>query len=113
MNKTVVWTIIIYTIVLVLVGYIYFKSDSDYKDNLNKIEEKYKAKYDSLNNDITNYKLKINELDSINKISSENIDSIKNKQNDNEKPPHNPFYGLSSDSVANIFAGYDLSKRYK
>ena len=113
MNKTVLWTIIIYTIVLFLVGYMYFQSDSTYKEKIEQIDEKYKLKYDSLNQDIINYKEKIADLDSINKEISSNIDSIKNKQNDNEKPHYTPFYSLSSDSVANIFAGYDLSKRYE
>ncbi len=113
MNKTVIWTLIIYTLILLIVGYFYFNSDSNYKNKINKIEEKYKQKYDSLNNDINTYKIKIDELDSLNDNYTNDIDSIKNKQNDNETAHYTPFHSLSPDSIANIFAKYDISKRYK
>jgi archaellum component FlaF (FlaF/FlaG flagellin family) len=113
MNKTVMWTIIIYTLILIIVGYLYFNSSEKYKEQIDDISTEYKLKYDSLNSDIKTYVLKIEELDSINvDIISQN-DSIKNKQDDNEKPPYTPFIGLSPDSVANIFSGYDVSKRYE
>jgi len=111
MNKTVLWTIIIYTLILFVVGYMYFKSDSNYKTQIETINKDYKLKYDSLNNDINIYKSKIIELDSINQNITADIDSIKNNQNDDEKPSYTPFYSISPDSVANIFAGYDISNK--
>jgi len=113
MNKTIIWTIIIYSLILVLIGYIYFNSDLSYKEEIEKIENEYKIKNDSLENTIKHYELKIEKLDSLNNDITYDIDSIKNKQNDDEAYTYTPFRSLSPDSVANIFARYDISERYE
>lgn len=112
MTKTNYIIIISYTLILIIITYLNFNSKSNYKTNLKQIELKYQKKYDSLNNNIIYYELKINDLEFINKKISSEIDSIKNNQNDNEKIQYTPFVSISPDSVTNIFAKYDINNRY-
>jgi len=104
--------IIVFHLLMLISVIIYFNKKSNYISELEKIENDYKLKNDSLYEKIDVYMTKINNLDSINKNISIEIDSIKNKQNDNEKIPYTPFHGLSADSVANLFAKYKIEKRY-
>ena len=113
MNKTSIITIILYTLVLIIVGWLYFNQQSDYKHELRNIETEYNLKYDSLNLDIKKYEKKIDDLDSINIDLSNTIDSIKNNQNDYEKPIYTPFSSLSPDSISSLFARYNLDKEFK
>jgi len=98
---------IILIIALLIIGYLYYSDNISYKNNINKIKNKYELIEDSLNNRIKSLDLKYTNLELKNKKLSENIDSLKNNQHDNEKPSLSHFYGLSPDSISNIFAGYD------
>jgi len=109
MNKTVLWTIIIYTFILLVIGYFYYNSTQDYQQTIDIINNKYKEKYDSLNNDIYMYQNKIIELDSLINKNVIKIDSIKNKQKDYENPIFTSFNNLSTDSIIRLFSGYKPS----
>ena len=106
MNKTVMWTIIIYTIILLGIAYIYYNKNNEYKINIQTIENEYKIKNDLLMNDILYYKVQIMQLDSL--ISKNNvvIDSIKNKKY-YEKIQYTSFSDISTDSIVSLFSGYN------
>ena len=83
-----------------------------YKNKIDSIELKHKNIEDSLNNQI---QLKNNKIDSLfgkNKEITLNIDSIKNKQNDNEKATYIPFTNLKPDNVVSLFSGYNTNRNY-
>lgn len=102
---------IILIIIISIFAFLYF-TKNDYKQELDDIKLKYDLKYDSLHNDIESYKLTISKLDSINNNYNDDIDSIKNKQINNEIHNYTPFSSLPSDTIASIFSEYDVSKKF-
>jgi len=108
MKKTIFWTIIIYTLLIAIVGYFYYEHKQNiFNIEIENINIKYQHKYDSLNNNINTYKLQIKQLDSLISINDNQIDSIKNKQKNNEKPVYTSFSNISSDSIVSLFSGYN------
>ena len=108
MRKTIIWTIIIYSLLILIVGYFYYEHEqSRFNTEIENINIKYQNKYDSLNNNIDTYKLEIKHLDSIISINDTQIDSIKNKQKDYETPIFTSFRNISTDSIVSLFSGYN------
>ena len=108
MKKTIIWTIIIYSIIISLIGYLYYEhKNQEFNIQLKQINHKYQNKYDSLNNKIYTYKIKIKHLDSLILITDNKIDSIKNKQKTHEKPIFTSFRNISTDSIVNLFSRYN------
>jgi peptidoglycan hydrolase CwlO-like protein len=108
MRKTIIWTIIIYSILIFLVGYIYYNhKNNQFNTEIENINNRYQNKYDSLNNNINTYKIKIKYLDSLISMNDNQIDSIKNKQKDYEKPIFTSFRNISTDSIVSLFSGYN------
>ena len=112
MKKCIIITSIIFIVIIALISYFSLKNISNYKDENNRIKLEYKKKYDSLNNDIDNYQLTIDSLLDYSENLTDSINKIKNNQNDNEKPPFVFFDNITPDSISNIFANYDISKRF-
>jgi len=108
MKKTIIWTIIIYTLLILIVGYFYYGYEqSRFNTEIENINIKYQNKYDSLNNNIDTYKLQIKQLDSLISINDNQIDSIKNKQKDYETSIFTSFRDISTDSIVSLFSGYN------
>ena len=98
---------IILLIALIVVSYLYYNGNSDYKNNINAIKNKYELIEDSLNTRIKKLDSLYSNLETSNMNLSADIDSLKNNQYDNEQPELTNFHGLSPDSISRIFAGYD------
>ena len=112
MKKTIIWTIIIYTLLILIIGYFYYSHEQNkFNTEIENINMKYQHKYDSLNNNIDTYKLQIKQLDSLISANDNQIDSIKNKQKDYEKPIYTSFRDISTDSIVSLFSGYNPNQK--
>jgi len=108
MKKTIIWTIIIYTLLILIIGYFYYNHEQNkFNTEIENINLKYQNKYDSLNNNINTYKIQIKYLDSLISTNDIQIDSIKNKQKDYETPIFTSFSDISTDSIVNLFSRYN------
>ena len=108
MRKTIIWTIIIYTLLILIVGYVYYDlEETRFNTEIETINKEYQNKYDSLINNIDTYKLQIKHLDSLISTTDIKIDSIKKKQKNYEKPVFNSFRDISTDSIVSLFSRYN------
>jgi len=110
MNKTVITTFLIYTIILIIFGWLYFDTKNDYNNDIDNIKHDYQIKYDSLENKIIGLKSEISKLDTIKYQLNNKIDSIKNNQKDHEIPIYTPFTSLNSDEIPTLFTRYNSTK---